>query len=86
MANAASATAPRMPTMTLDEARALPALIGVKDASRLSGIHPRTVETYCKRGEWRAVRIANRWRINTAWLVETLGLADEIARASSVPA
>ena len=63
--------------MRLKDLDNLPALLGVKAASALTGVNPRTVQAFCKSGRWKAALIGGRWLVNTAALLKECGLADE---------
>ncbi|SFX13236.1 helix-turn-helix domain-containing protein [Olsenella sp. kh2p3] len=64
------------PTMTLEEARALPALCGVGDAAALTGYAPHYISDCLARGQIKGVKFGRRWRVDTAALLRQFGLAE----------
>lgn len=62
------------PTITAEQAKALPAIIYAEDVSELTGLHLRTVQGMAKAGRLPAVRLGNRWAFNTAKVLALLGI------------
>jgi hypothetical protein len=62
--------------LTLDEARSLPALCGVADASALTGYSPHYVCDCLARGQIKGVKFGRRWCIDTAALLKQFGISE----------
>ncbi len=66
------------PTYTYEEILKLPALITTEQAARVLGCTRRFVVKLCSSGEIKAVMVVSVWRVNTAELLVTAGLAETI--------
>lgn len=64
--------------ISTDEARNLPALIDVATAARMLGFSRHYVGELCARGEVEAVKFGRTWRVNTAALLEKLGICEGV--------
>lgn len=62
-------------TLTIEDARRLPALCGVADAAALTGYSTHYIADCCSRGTIRGVKFGRRWCIDTAALLAQFGLA-----------
>lgn len=66
------------PTMTMEQIRALPALITVPTVRKVTGMHDRSIQYMAARGEIPGVRkVGNRFLFNTKALLEFVGLESE---------
>lgn len=61
-------------TITQQEFDSMPMLIGIPEASRLSGLHPHTLHLKARNGEIPAKKVGRRWLFNKQRLAEYLGL------------
>lgn len=64
------------PTMTIEQVRNLPALIGKKEVAELTGLHPRTVQAMAHKGKLPSVIVGNRYVFNTARILKLYGLGE----------
>jgi excisionase family DNA binding protein len=63
-------------TTTLEEARRLPALIGVTEAAALTGYSGHYISDCLARGQIKGVKFGRRWRIDTAALLRQFGISE----------
>ena len=59
-----------------DEAGELPALIDAATVAALAGVTVRHIQRMASTGKLPCVRVGNRYRFNTATILETLGLGE----------
>jgi excisionase family DNA binding protein len=64
------------PVMSLDDARNLPALCGVSDASALTGYSQHYITDCLARGAIKGVKFGRKWRIDTAALLRQFGIGE----------
>lgn len=65
-----------MTHINIDEAKAMPILLNVKQAAQILGCSPRTVTRMCEGGKLKHCRAGNMYRINRNALLEYAGLSD----------
>lgn len=62
------------PSLTIEEMRSLPELIGYKEAAAILNICPRQAQRMAASGTLPAVRVASCWRFNRRKLMALAGL------------
>lgn len=65
-----------MTSISIEEAKALPLLMDVKQAASILGCSTRTVARMCDGGRLKHCRVGNMYRINRDALLEYAGLSD----------
>lgn len=63
--------------MTIEEAKRLPALSSIRQASDLTGFPTHYLSDACARGDIKAVKFGRRWLIDTASLLKQFGIDGE---------
>ena len=61
------------------DASAMPALLEPRDAARIANVKLRQMYRMCERGDVKAVKLGNLWRVNRDSLLALCGLKDDSA-------